>query len=108
MIFGQFTIFLVKKVDAYQMKKDDSEERVSCEDVAMGRENIKIPVMSKHGTRPPKLIYPRTEYWVPKYVSDEEFKGNKAMFNRCQFSRTQKLAKEIHGGRLKAVAHGRL
>jgi hypothetical protein len=41
----------------------------------MGRENIKIPVYSKVGIRPPKLIYPRTDYCVPKFISDEEYNG---------------------------------
>lgn len=55
--------------------KGEDSERCTCDDITMGRENIKIPVYSGKGIRPPKLIYPRTNYWVPKYIPDEEYKG---------------------------------
>jgi len=55
------------------MKPAGSKEQMSCEDLAMGRENIKIMVFSLCGIRPPKLSYPRTYYFAPKYISQEEY-----------------------------------
>ena len=50
-------------------------------DLSGGRENYNIPVVAKpkngRNYRPPKILYPRVKALeIPKYVSDDEYKGN--------------------------------
>ena len=64
-----------KKIDKLVLSSDPGNELENCEDIAMGRENIQIPVYSKKEIRPPKLTYPRTNYKFTKYIPEKEFKS---------------------------------
>ena len=64
-----------QKIDKVVLSPAPGKEVENCEDIAMGRENIQIPVYSQKDVRPPKLIYPRTNYKFATYVPDVEFKS---------------------------------